>query len=59
MSVFWFMTPRSDVVGYHRFGGLCCSHLQVDVTSHHCTASQPTRPVPDIKMCMKNCVMCG
>jgi len=30
--VFWVVTPRSVVVGYHRFGWLCCLHLQGGVT---------------------------
>jgi hypothetical protein len=30
--VFWVMTPCSDVVGYHRFGGPCCLHLQGEVS---------------------------
>jgi hypothetical protein len=25
---FWVMTPRSDVLGYQRFGGPCCPHFQ-------------------------------
>jgi hypothetical protein len=28
VSVFWVMTPYSDVLGYHRFRGPCCLHLQ-------------------------------
>jgi hypothetical protein len=28
-AVFWVMAACRDVVGYHRFGGLCCLHLQV------------------------------
>jgi hypothetical protein len=27
-QVFWIMTPCSVVVGYQRFGGPCCLHLQ-------------------------------
>jgi hypothetical protein len=30
--VFWVMTPCSDVVGYQRFGGPCCLHLQGEVS---------------------------
>jgi len=26
--VYWVATPRSYVVGYLRFGGTCCLHLQ-------------------------------
>jgi len=26
--MFWVVTPCSDVVGYHLFGGSCCLHLQ-------------------------------
>jgi len=29
IEVFWILTPRSVVVGYERFGGPCCIHLQV------------------------------
>jgi len=29
--VFWIMTPCSDVVGYRRFGGPCCLHLQSEI----------------------------
>jgi len=39
IEVFWVVTPRSDV-GYRRFGGPCCLHLQVtpyNVTvGYHC-----------------------
>jgi len=28
VEVFWVVTPCSVVVGYHRFGGPCCCHLQ-------------------------------
>jgi len=26
--VFWVVTPCNTVVGYQRFGGSCCFHLQ-------------------------------
>jgi hypothetical protein len=29
---FWILTASSYVVGYQRFGGLCCLHLQGEVT---------------------------
>jgi len=28
VQVFWIVTPRSVAVGYQRFGGTCCLHLQ-------------------------------
>jgi hypothetical protein len=28
VEFFWFVTPCSVVVGYQRFGGFCCLHLQ-------------------------------
>jgi len=28
VEVFWVVTSCSVVVGYRRFGGLCCLHLQ-------------------------------
>jgi hypothetical protein len=28
VDVFWVVTPSSVVVGYQRFGGPCCLHLQ-------------------------------
>jgi len=28
--VFWVMTPYINVVGYQRFGGPCCLHLQYE-----------------------------
>jgi hypothetical protein len=31
VTVFWVTTPCSVVVGYQRFGGPCCLHLQGDV----------------------------
>jgi hypothetical protein len=31
VEVFWFLTPCSVVVGYQRFRGPCCIHLQGDV----------------------------
>jgi hypothetical protein len=30
--VFWVVTPRSDVVGYRRFGGPYCLHLQISLS---------------------------
>jgi len=29
----WVVTPYSDMVGYQRFGGLCCLNLQGEVLS--------------------------
>jgi len=51
-SGFW---PCSVVVGYQRFGGRCCIHLQgedggnmglwhVGISPQHYTASEPRRP---------------
>jgi hypothetical protein len=31
VAVFWVMIPCNDLVGYHRFGGPCCLHLQGEV----------------------------
>jgi hypothetical protein len=31
VAVFWVVTPCSDVVGYQRFGGPCCLHVQSEV----------------------------
>jgi hypothetical protein len=31
ISVLWVVTWNSGVVGYQRFGGLCCLHLQGEV----------------------------
>jgi len=31
VNIFWVITPCSFVVGYQRFGGLCCLHLQGEV----------------------------
>jgi hypothetical protein len=31
LLVFWVVTPCSDAVGYQRFGGPCCLHLQSGV----------------------------
>jgi len=28
VEVIWVVTPCSDMVGYERFGGPCCLHLQ-------------------------------
>jgi hypothetical protein len=36
--VFWVATPCSDVVGYRRFEGHCCVHLQGE-TSYDITES--------------------
>jgi hypothetical protein len=30
--IFWVVTPCSNMVGYQRFGGPCCFHLQI--TTH-------------------------
>jgi len=57
VEVFCVMIPRS-VVGYQRFGGQCCLHLQgggridlrnVGVLPQHYTVSQPRRR-PEILM---------
>jgi hypothetical protein len=32
VQFFWVVTPCSVVVGYQRFGGPCCLHLQGEVT---------------------------
>jgi hypothetical protein len=32
VSVFWVVTPCSDVVGYYNFGRPCCFHLHPSVT---------------------------
>jgi len=32
VEVFWAVTPCSIVVGYQRFGGPCCLHLQGEVS---------------------------
>jgi hypothetical protein len=46
--VFGVVTPCSDVVGYQRFGGPCCVHLQGEVSglqvTLQMTATQPVRP---------------
>jgi len=31
VEVFWVVTPCSEVVGYQRFRGPCCIHLQGEV----------------------------
>jgi hypothetical protein len=36
--LFCVVTSCTDVVGYQRFGGPCCFHLQVDVTMQMETA---------------------
>jgi hypothetical protein len=28
----WIVTSCIDVVGYERFGGICCLHIQGEVT---------------------------
>jgi hypothetical protein len=36
VAVFWVVMRYSNVVGYRRFGGPCCSHLQSEVfVSYH------------------------
>jgi hypothetical protein len=35
VDFFWVVTPCSVVVGYQRFGGPCCLHLQGEVISYH------------------------
>jgi hypothetical protein len=32
VDVYWVVAPRGVVVGYQRFGGVFCFHLQVEVT---------------------------
>jgi hypothetical protein len=50
IKVFWIVTPCSDVVGYQRFGGSCCLHVQGEekkrwyFLSQHYTASELRRP---------------
>jgi len=43
--VFWIVTPCRFVVGYQRFRGSCCLHIQVKVgiLPQHYTVSQPRR----------------
>jgi hypothetical protein len=36
VEVFWDVTPYSVVVGYQRFGGPCCIHLQGEVEISGC-----------------------
>jgi len=36
VKVFWVVMLYDVVVGYHRYGGPCCLHLQVVVTSTLC-----------------------
>jgi hypothetical protein len=31
VTVFWAVSPNSDVVGYQHFRGLCCLHLHDEV----------------------------
>jgi hypothetical protein len=50
LTVFWVVTPRDDVVGYHCFGGPCYLHLQgedgnVGILPHCYMASQHRRPL--------------
>jgi len=33
-EIFWAVKPCSVMVGYQRFGGPCCLHLQGEVNSH-------------------------
>jgi len=35
VAVFWVVTPCSHVLGYQRFGGPCCLHLQGEVVCNH------------------------
>jgi len=35
VTVFWVVTPRSDVVGYQNVGGSCCLHLQGGILPRH------------------------
>jgi hypothetical protein len=39
IEVFWVVTPYSDVVGYRRFGRLCCLH------HHFIPEDRDTKPV--------------
>jgi hypothetical protein len=39
VEVFRVVMPRGDVVGYQRFGGACCFHLQGEVFSGNRLAS--------------------
>jgi hypothetical protein len=48
LEVFWVVSSSGVVVGYQRFRGPRCLHIQVlrkfVILSHHYTASQPRRP---------------
>jgi hypothetical protein len=33
VDVFWVVTPSSGAVGYQRFGGTCCLHLQIEMNT--------------------------
>jgi len=43
VKVFWDVTPCSVLVGYQRFRGPCCLHLQGEVKASH-----PRRPQLEI-----------
>jgi len=40
VAMLWVLTPCSDVVGYHRFGGSCCVHLHVVILCSNVTRYQ-------------------
>jgi hypothetical protein len=42
VEVFWIVTMRSVIVGYQRFGGLCCLCLQGEVKMKTAWTSQTT-----------------
>jgi hypothetical protein len=39
---FWVVTPCSVAIGYRRFGGPCCVHIQA--ADEEITQAQPRRP---------------
>jgi len=54
VTVFWIVTPCSNVAGYQCFRASCCLHLEpedrgsmviwnIGILPHHYTVSQPTR----------------
>jgi len=47
---FWVVTPDSVVVGYRRFGGPCCLHLQGEtLVSYHDTTRRHNSKYLDLK----------
>jgi hypothetical protein len=60
VQVFWVVTPCSVVVGYQRFAGLRCLHLQGDGSSTDlCNLLYPSTTLHDVTIQKSSKILLG